>query len=130
MHGPGDDVQRDEMPADFPDVAAVSTVSGYQLKFTLTRDGAGRLVPPGNTRAGRQARYEQCRDLVDLGGGLLREKAAKPKYAELSPAQMLAKLRVNLREDFGLTVEEQDWVLSRVAERLGWQVRSALQKRP
>lgn len=120
MHGSGDEVPRDEIPADFPDVAAVSTVSGYQLKFTLTRDDAGRLVSPGNTRAGRQARYEHCRDLVDVGVGLLREKAAKPKYAELGLAQMLAKFRVNLREDFGLAVEEQDWVLSRVAERLGW----------
>lgn len=121
MQGPGEDVGCGEVPADFPDLAAVSTVSGYQLKFTLTQDETGRLVAPGNTRAERQARYARCCEVVDWGVGLLREKAGKTKYAQHSTAQMLAKFRVNLREDVGLAVEEQDWVLSRVAERLGWQ---------
>lgn len=121
MQWPVDDAQCGEVPADFPDVAAVSTVPGHQLKFTLTQDETGRLVAPGNTRAERQARYARCCEVVDWGVSLLREKAGKPKYAHHSPAQMLAKFRVNLREDVGLAVEEQDWVLSRVSERLGWQ---------
>lgn len=121
MQGPGDDAQCGEVPADFPELAAVSTVPGYQLKFTLTQDEAGRLVAPGNTRTERQARYARCCEVVAWGVSLLREKAGKPKYAQHSAAQMLAKFRVNLREDVGLAVEEQDWVLSRVAERLGWQ---------
>lgn len=106
------------IPPDFPDAAAVSTVSGAQEKFTVAlevdADGGDRYRAPGNTADGRAARYAFCLAVVEWS----LEKVSKPAYAGWSVDRLLRKLTLNLQQDFFLPPAERDWVLDQVRARL------------
>lgn len=105
-----------ETPADFPRDQPIGAVPGAQPK-SLARKIDGKYVV-GLTAEELYARYDMCFDLVnqlvDYGARKRRE------HPEWTLEVLLDKLQkgVAARRDFGLSADEQAWVLSKLGERI------------
>ncbi|WP_416759293.1 hypothetical protein ACNI65_21630 [Roseateles sp. So40a] len=107
------------VPDDFPHPPFGGSLSGMQLKFSLTRGPDGRFHEPGSLPEERAGDFLRCCEVVDWAVGFLREKALKPKYAALTTEQMLEKFSVNLANDFEMPESYRSWILARLTDRLG-----------
>jgi hypothetical protein len=107
------------VPEDFPRLPIGGSLSGMQLKFSVSRGADGVLREPGLSQADRAEDFLQCNEVLSWAIDFLREKALKPKYSALTGAQMLEKFKVNLDRDFEMPGEYRSWILARLADHLG-----------
>lgn len=106
------------VPDDFPRLPVGGSLSGVQIKFSVTKGPDGRLHEPRSLPEERAEDFLRCCEIVDWAVGFLREKALKPEYAALTADQMLDKFVVNLRRDFDMPESYQSWILARLADRI------------
>lgn len=103
--------QERTVPPDFPRGDPRGAVAGAQPKLLVRIEGDQYVA--GLTDEELQERYEMCADLV-------RQLVpyAQRKRLHAGDAQ---KLKNGLKaKDWGLTIQEIDWVVGKVAATLGW----------
>lgn len=98
------------VPVDFPAASCATGLAGSQPKLSVIRDIDGKYRQAGDTADGRRRRYEHCQSIVDWA----MSKVQKPSYAQVPAATLVAKLRLNLKDDFDLPLAEQEWVVGSV----------------
>ncbi|SHN44617.1 hypothetical protein SAMN05192549_12326 [Duganella sacchari] len=122
------ELRRALVPADFPIVAAHSSLAGAQPKLALVEFG-GRYYQPGASPPEVLNRWEVCEDLArQLAERSL--ETEKGKYAHLSREAILEQYLQRLfRTGWGAD-EEMKWVVHRTAAMLKWPVPKEAQFTP
>lgn len=101
------------VPPDFPRGDACGAVAGAQPKVLVRKVGDEYVA--GLTDEELQERYETCVDLVQQLVPYARRKQFHDANAE--------KLKTGLQaKGWGLSSQEIDWVMGKVAVALGWRI--------
>lgn len=104
-----------QVPPDFPRSVPPAAVGGAQPKLT------GRLIDgkfvQGHTDEELFARYDICLDLVAQLTAYVQRKLAEQPGATVE--MWLPKVKVSVEgKGWGLTADEIDWIMVKLAERL------------
>lgn len=104
-----------QVPADFPRRGEPASLSGFQPKLGV-RLIDGKFVE-GWTDDELRARFDACVDLVEQLTAYCHRKLAELPDASLSA--LLPRVRKGVEaKDWGLSVEEVDWVMKGIAIRM------------